>query len=101
MKKFTVKDETFKCEYCGEIVSKLNYTSRNHCPCCLHSKHLDINPGDRKNTCEGLLEPISIEKYRDSYKIIFKCTECNTIVKNKCAIDDNMDLIINLFSNPN
>ena len=70
---FTVIDEDFICENCGAKVKKLGYSCRNHCPKCLFSKHVDINPGDRSNTCKGLLKPIDIEKFKDTYKIIYKC----------------------------
>ena len=53
MKRFTMKDESFVCENCGFNVEKLNYTARDHCPNCLYSKHVDINPGDRENNCQG------------------------------------------------
>jgi len=43
-RKFTKIDEKFICENCGKEVQKLGYTCRNHCPSCLHSKHVDINP---------------------------------------------------------
>jgi len=89
-------DENFICENCNKEVSKSNYTARDHCPYCLYSKHVDINPGDRLNTCHGLLKPIGIEKFRDTYKIIYKCEKCNELHKNIMANDDNMDLIINL-----
>ena len=96
MKKFYKSDESFVCENCGKEVEKLNYTSRDHCPHCLYSKHVDINPGDRLNTCKGLLKPIGIEKFKDTYKIIYKCNKCGEIHKNIIASDDNMDLIIEL-----
>ena len=96
MKKFTMRDEDFICEKCGKEVKKLNYTARDHCPYCLYSKHIDINPGDRLNDCLGLLEPIGIEKFKDTYKIIYKCSKCNQMHKNIVANDDNMDLIIEL-----
>ena len=41
---FTEIDESFICENCGKKVEKLGYSCRNHCPYCLHSKHVDINP---------------------------------------------------------
>ena len=99
-KLFTKIDEEFICENCGKNVEKLGYTSRNHCPYCLHSKHVDINPGDRKEECRGLLEPIKVElDSKKGYVIIFKCKRCGAIRKNKAAKDDNMDLIINLTAN--
>ena len=96
MKKFNELDEGFICENCNKEVSPLGYTSRDHCPYCLYSKHVDINPGDRENTCKGLLKPIGIEKFKDTYKIIYKCETCKEIHKNIMAKDDNMDLIIEL-----
>lgn len=96
MKKFTMKDENFICEHCGYSVEKLGYTARDHCPNCLYSKHVDINPGDRNNSCHGLLKPIGIEKYKDTYKIIYQCEKCHELHKNIAAMDDNMDKIIEL-----
>lgn len=89
-------NEEFICENCGEQVSKSNYTARDHCPYCLYSKHVDINPGDRLNNCKGLLKPIGIEKFKDTYKIIYKCDKCKQIHKNIMLKDDDMNLIIDL-----
>ncbi len=91
-----MKDENFVCENCKRNVTKLNYSARDHCPYCLYSKHVDINPGDRLNTCMGMLVPIDIEKFKDTYKIIYKCEKCGMIHKNIAANDDNMDKIIEL-----
>ena len=100
MRKFTVIDEEFECENCGKFVNKLGYSCRNHCPYCLHSKHVDINPGDREETCHGILEPISVEiDSKKGYIIIFRCKKCGKIVRNKAAEDDNMDEIIRLSAN--
>lgn len=96
MKKFNMIDESFICENCGNNISKLHYTARDHCNYCLYSKHVDIMPGDRQNNCLGLLKPIGIEKFKNSYKIIYKCTKCHQIHKNIMANDDNFDLIIEL-----
>ena len=96
MKKFNMIDEEFYCENCGKKVNKLKYSARDHCPFCLYSKHVDINPGDRNNNCLGLLMPIGIEKFKNTYKIIYKCQKCNQIHKNIMANDDNYDEIINL-----
>ena len=95
-KKFREIDESFRCDVCGYQVEPLFYTSRDHCPNCLCSLHVDINPGDRKELCHGILRPIGIEKYKKGYKIIYKCDKCNKIRKNVTAKDDNMDLIIEL-----
>ena len=96
MKKFNMIDENFTCEKCGKNVDKLNYSARDHCPLCLYSKHVDINPGDRQNTCKGMLKPIDIEKYKDTFKIIYKCEKCGIIHKNIMAKDDDMNVIIEI-----
>jgi len=99
MKRFNMIDENFICEYCGKEVSKLNYTARDHCPFCLYSKHVDILPGDRKNECCGLLKPIDIEKFKDTYKIIYKCEKCNKEHKNIIANDDDFNMILKIMQN--
>ena len=98
MKRFNMIDEGFICENCNKEVQKLNYTARDHCPFCLYSKHVDINPGDRQNKCLGLLKPVSIEKYKNTYKIIYKCLKCGELHRNIMASDDDFDKIIELSS---
>ena len=96
MKKFNMIDEEFICENCLKKVNKLEYSARDHCPFCLYSKHVDINPGDRANKCNGMLMPIEIEKFKNTYKIIYKCEKCGLQHKNVMATDDNIDKIIEL-----
>ena len=96
MKLFTKNDDSFICLNCGKEVKPLSYTSRDHCPYCLYSIHVDINPGDRLNECKGILKPIGIEKYKDTYKILYTCEKCKEKHKNIMAKDDDMDKIIEL-----
>ena len=98
MKRFQERDEGFICEHCQKEVSPLGYTSRDHCPYCLYSKHVDINPGDRENPCKGLLKPIGIEKFKDTYKIRYQCETCKKEHKNIIAKDDDMSEIIKISS---
>jgi len=89
--RFTEIDEEFICENCGKKVPKLGYSCRNHCPYCLHSKHVDKNPGDRAEECHGDLEPVSMEiDGKKGYVIVFRCKKCGAIRRNKAAKDDNM-----------
>ena len=99
MKKFNMIDEQFTCENCNKKIEKLNYTARDHCNYCLYSKHVDILPGDRANNCKGLLKPIGIEKYKNTYKIIYKCIKCGELHKNIMANDDDFNKIIELSKN--
>ena len=99
MKRFNMIDENFICENCNKEVNKSNYTARDHCPYCLYSKHVDISPVDRSNNCKGLLKPIGIENFKDTFKILYKCEKCKEEHKNIMANDDNYDLIVELSTN--
>ena len=99
-KKFTMLDVPFVCEVCGEEVKPLGYSARDHCPYCLSSKHVDINPGDRLEKCRGILKPIAIEKFKDTFKIIYKCEKCGIKHKNIMAKDDNFDKILEIMAHP-
>lgn len=102
MKTFNEIDEEFICENCGKKVEKLGYSCRNHCNYCLYSKHVDINPGDRKEQCHGLLEPIGIEtNSKKGYVIIYKCQKCGQIRKNKAAEDDDFNMILEICKRTN
>ncbi len=100
-RKFIMRDEEFICTVCHTKVKPLNYTARDHCPNCLSSLHVDNNPGDRLNTCHGILKPIDMEKYKDTYKIIYKCQKCGQIKKNIMARDDNFDALLKIIQNKN
>ena len=91
-----MRDDSFVCDNCGKLVEKLSYTARDHCPYCLYSKHVDINPGDRLNSCGGMLRPIDLEKFKNTYKIIYQCIKCGEVHKNIVASDDDFDKIIYL-----
>ncbi len=100
MKQFTKRDEEFICENCGKKVDKLGYTSRDHCPYCLCSKHVDCLPGDRMESCHGILKPVQVQlDSKKGYVIVYKCSKCGAIRKNKAAEDDNKDLLIKLTVN--
>lgn len=99
-KLFVKNDNSFTCVNCGKEVSPLGYSSRNHCPFCLCSLHVDVNPGDRASECKGMLVPKQvIPDSKKGYIIIHKCIKCNAIRRNKSAKDDDTDLLIKL-TNP-
>lgn len=98
MKNFTKNDQGFVCVNCGKKVLPLNYSSRDHCPYCLCSRHVDISPGDRLNECKGLMRPIAVEINSKKGKVlIFRCEKCKKIKKNVCAIDDDELLILEIM----
>lgn len=99
-KRFKKNDSGFICVNCGREVSVLGYTSRNHCPYCLWSLHVDINPGDRASECKAPLEPISaVTDSKKGFIIVHRCTKCGELRRNKAARDDDMRKIISLTVN--
>ncbi|MBQ8738462.1 MAG: RNHCP domain-containing protein [Clostridia bacterium] len=85
-KRFTKNDSGFICEACGFEVKPLGYSSRNHCPKCLCSKHVDVLPGDRASDCGGIMRPIRVEiSAKKGYVIIHRCEKCGYESKNRTA----------------
>ena len=96
-KRFTKNDSGFVCAACGREVPPLGYTSRNHCPYCLSSLHVDVNPGDRAADCGGILDPIRTEPDpKKGFVVIHRCRRCGELRRNKAASDDDRDLLIRL-----
>ena len=95
--------ESFICKSCGKVVSPLEYggNHRNHCPHCLCSCHVDIIPGDRRSSCHGIMNPISIHVQRNGeWSIIHKCSKCNAMKINRIAYDDNELLLLTIATEP-
>lgn len=92
MKQFQRKKEDFICENCGAIVKGNGYT--NHCPRCLYSKHVDINPGDRAEDCGGLMAPIDLEIKDGKYILVHKCKKCGFVRRNKICDEDNFEVVL-------
>lgn len=99
---FQKNDTGFICAHCGREVLPLGYTSRNHCPFCLYSRHVDINPGDRANDCGGLLRPVrATPDPRRGYVIEHRCEKCGALSRCRAAHlakvqPDDLSLIIRL-----
>lgn len=89
---FTRTIEDFTCEHCGAPVKGSGYT--NHCPKCLWGKHVDVNPGDRAESCKGMMEPIAIEGGVDAYRIIHRCTKCGVERPIGVAADDDKEALL-------
>ena len=86
--------EDFVCEHCGREVVGNGYT--NHCPHCLWSKHVDIQPGDRAASCGGMMEPVTVQSIGGDNIITHRCSVCHYEKRNKMAPEDNYDTIVTL-----
>lgn len=85
-KKFQRHIEDFTCDHCGAAVTGNGYT--NHCPHCLYSKHVDINPGDRANDCGGMLVPVGLEQKSDNWTVLHQCRKCGEVRRCKTVAED-------------
>lgn len=101
----------FLCQHCHRYVSAsaglAGTQNRNHCPYCLHSRHLDqFAPGDRLAFCKGLMRPIGLtvkiatKKYSGSpgeLMLVHRCVECGKLSINRIAADDIAEFLMEVF----
>ena len=100
--RFTHINDSFECAHCGRQVPPRARGCRNHCPYCLTSRHVDINPGDRANPCDGLMDAVGYElNAKKGIVLVFRCRRCQTTARNMAANEDSnapddYDLILRL-----
>ncbi len=91
-RRFERTKEDFICGNCGHSARGNGYT--NHCPACLWSRHVDMNPGDRMAACGGMMEPVSTELKNGAWIILHRCLSCGFKRKNKTVVNDNFDAVL-------
>lgn len=86
---------SFTCVVCGKHVEKAVGSSRDHCPFCIHSLHVDLDiPGDRLNECKGIMSPVAIRPWKkETYKVLFRCERCEKEQWNVTASDDTAEIL--------
>ena len=91
-------NDAFTCEHCeAQVTALANGSYRNHCPFCLFAKHVDIIPGDRAETCRGMMEPTKVEHHSKKGRMIVQtCIRCGHTHRNKSAPDDAFELLCSL-----
>jgi hypothetical protein len=95
---FTRVVEDFVCAHCGNSVLGDGYT--NHCPACLYSLHVDVDPGDRACPCRGLMKPSGVTSRGGKWIVVHRCLECRAVRFNKASKGDSMERILELAQNP-
>lgn len=96
-------NESFTCKVCGRLVVPNGAGSdhRNHCPYCLTSMHLDIEPGDREADCGGAMEPVAVwVRKNGEWAIIHRCKICGALSSNRIATDDNPMKLMSIAMKP-
>lgn len=104
----------FICKHCGHFVSSQILVSgvvnRNHCPYCLHSRHVDLyDPGDRLCACKALMKPVglTLKHSRDKYApdnhgelmLVHRCINCGDLSINRIAADDDPEMLLAILRN--
>ncbi len=93
-------NDVFKCKHCRRFISPLpcGGQHRNHCPFCLHSRHVDEqSPGDRASVCGSVMQPIgSFQRRKGEHVIVHRCLGCGFERFNRIAADDDFDLVLAL-----
>ena len=96
--RFTRVVEDFTCGNCGAEVVGDGYT--NHCPRCLWSRHVDVNPGDRAADCGGLMEPVAAGIKQDQWFIAHRCVACGFVRRNRISRKDDPVVLRSLLGRP-
>ena len=91
---FVKRVEDFVCGHCGARVQGSGYT--NHCPKCLWSKHVDKEPGDRLDSCGGMMEPTSLEGTTPKYRIVHTCSKCGAVRRVRTDGRDDAGALVEL-----
>ncbi|MGD1915830.1 MAG: RNHCP domain-containing protein [Phycisphaerales bacterium] len=101
------ESDGFTCVNCGAHVRGVAWgtSQRNHCPNCLHSKHVDERPGDRASPCGGTMEPIAIAVRSDGddageWVVVHRCRRCGALKSNRIAGDDSERALLALALRP-
>lgn len=93
----------FACRVCGYRAAPggAGTRHRNHCPNCLHSLHLDNEPGDRASECGGVMEPVSVwVRKGGEWAVIHRCRRCGILHSNRVAADDSPLKLMSLAVRP-
>ena len=95
--------DSFTCKQCGRLVVSAGAGSdhRNHCPNCLSSLHVEIEPGDRASDCGSLMEPVAVwVRKNGEWAIIHRCRRCGKLSSNRVAADDNPMKLMSIAMKP-
>ena len=95
--------DVFVCRHCGRMIIPEGAGSghRNHCPNCLVSLHLDIEPGDRASDCGDLMDPVAVwVRGKGEWAVIHRCRRCGALSSNRVAADDNPMKLMSIAMRP-
>lgn len=97
------RTKTFDCVRCGLTVSELgpHDRTRNHCPSCLHSRHIQDHIEGGPSDCRSRMTPISIAVLRNGdWMVIHRCTRCDELTSSPICPDDNQLILMRMAVRP-
>ncbi|MYS83771.1 RNHCP domain-containing protein [Embleya scabrispora] len=97
------RTDTFDCVRCGLTVTTVDPAGgrRNHCPSCLHSRHVLDRVEGGPSECMARMSPISIAVLRSGdWMIVHRCIRCDELTSNTIAPDDNQLILIRMAVRP-
>ncbi len=98
--RYAQREEVFKCRHCRQYVCPVPYGGqhRNHCPFCLHSRHVDDRvPWDRASPCGMKMAPLGAFQRPDGeHVIVHRCLACGIERFNRIAADDDFTRVLDL-----
>lgn len=70
----------------------------NHCPRCLWSRHVDVDPGDRAEDCRGMMRPTQVLLEGDRYVLVHRCEACGLVRRNRADRRDDPAALAERFA---
>lgn len=93
------RSEAFCCRRCRRFVGPIPWGGRhrNHCPYCLHSRHVDERIGDRASRCGALMTPVgAFTRPNGEHVLVHRCLGCGYERHNRIAADDDFAAVLAL-----
>ncbi|MEU8521645.1 RNHCP domain-containing protein [Streptomyces sp. NBC_01216] len=94
---------TFTCVRCGLDVAFLgpDRVPRDHCPSCLHSRHVQDHVEGGPSGCRSRMAPISIAVLRTGdWAVVHRCARCDELTSSPVRADDNRLVLMRLAVRP-
>ncbi|WP_431783960.1 RNHCP domain-containing protein [Streptomyces chumphonensis] len=99
----TLQIDTFTCAWCGLTVTTTaaDGARREHCPSCLHSRHVTDHVAGGPSRCEGRMTPIAIAVLRTGdWHIVHRCVRCDELTAGPVQPDDNQLILMRMAVRP-
>ncbi|MER6910558.1 RNHCP domain-containing protein [Streptomyces sp. NPDC000594] len=92
----------FDCVRCGATTApEPGGAPRDHCPRCLHSRHLTTPPNGGPTACGAPMSPISIAvAHAGELTVIHRCDDCSALTSAPVRPDDNHLVVMRVAVRP-